>query len=90
MSKKPRSIYSNHAFGDIECPSISEKERKAFLNTARLAALQDNQEESEVDEEELMEMAGYGQFNESRTKSPKTKSPRTKSHRTKSPLDKIP
>ena len=50
-------------FGDINCPSISEQERKAFLNTARLAALHDSQEENEVDEEELTEMAGYGKYN---------------------------
>ena len=63
MSKKSRNIFTNHTFGDINCPSISDQERKAFINTAKLAIMQDTYGETEVDEEEITEMAGYSTHN---------------------------
>ena len=59
LSKKDRVIFTSHDFGDLECPSLSERDRQAFLNTAKLAMVKQDSNEEETDEEELAQMYGY-------------------------------
>ena len=61
LHKMPKEMFTNHTFGDPRC-SISSKDRKAFMEFAKLSLIKDEaaDEDPEVDEEELAQMYGYG------------------------------
>ena len=61
MTKKHSGVYSSHNFGDVNCPSLSNKDRANLLETAKLSLVkEESDDEQEVDHEELAEMYGYG------------------------------
>ena len=36
LSKKNRTVYTSHKFGDLNCPSLSQQDKKNILETAKL------------------------------------------------------
>ena len=61
LTKKHSGVYSSHNFGDVNCPSLSNKDRANLLETAKLSLVkEESDDEQEVDHEELAEMYGYG------------------------------
>ena len=59
LSKRKREIFTSHEFGDLSCPSLSIKDRKSFLSSAKLSVLKEDSDCEGIDEEELAEMYGY-------------------------------
>ena len=59
LEKKPKNVYTSHNFGDQKHCSISQRDRQTFIENAKMANIQD-EDDSELDEDELAELYGYG------------------------------
>ena len=62
LSKQSRDTFMSHNFGDLSCPSLTARDRKKFFEAAKLSSIQEEADDTEIDEDEIAEMFGYGQM----------------------------
>ena len=72
LSKRASGVYYSHNFGDSKCPSLSDRDRKTFLETAKLAIVKQESDEDDVDQEEVAEMYGYNNLEETSHNDPES------------------
>ena len=59
LSKKRNDVVYSQNFRDSNCLSISDHDRKTFMDAAKLAIVKQESEIDDVDQEEVAEMFGY-------------------------------